>query len=83
MSSKRIAVWIERATHKALAKHARTKGVGIAEAADALLRTGLGRAEALARAKTKGRSVPKVVTEEAVAESEKETANANAGTGAT
>ena len=77
MSNKRerVAVEILRPTHKALGRYAKRRGLTITEAADALLKTGLGRAEALERAKGKAR-VPKVVVGAAVAESDKETAAA-------
>lgn len=45
----RIAVEIMRKTHRALAKYAKASGVSISDAADALLNTGIGRAEAVKR----------------------------------
>jgi hypothetical protein len=65
--STKIAVWVERATHKALSRHAKAKGIGVGDAADALIKTGLARSAALAKARTK-KAPPKAVVEEAVAE---------------
>lgn len=64
MKRDHIAVEILRSTRKALGAYAKKRGLTITEAADSLIRTGMGRAEANQRHKAaKKAKVPAVVAE--------------------
>ncbi len=57
----KIAVWIPRTLHALLKRHAKKRGAGVAEEAEALISTGLKRLEALDRDRQKRKKVPKSV----------------------
>lgn len=71
------AVEVRLATHKAIAGYAKRQGIGISEAADALVTSGLRRLDACARDRErKKKAPPKTVDAVAKAEEQKEHAAA-------
>lgn len=71
------AVEVRLATHRAIAGYAKRQGIGISEAADALVTSGLRRLDACARDRErKKKAPPRAVVEAASDEERKEHAHA-------